>query len=271
MRTEIFKERVAIVTGGGSGIGRSLCLELARNGAKIIVVDVQAKDAERVALEIVESFGTAIAVTTDVSKPEQVEISIQEAINRFGRLDFMFNNAGIALVAEMYYMDMTRWRRMIDINLMGVIYGTHFAYQVMCRQGTGHIINIASLGGLVPGPLRTAYVTGKFGVVGLSLSLRTESNKYGVQISVVCPGAVKTPIFQTAEMIGNDRQKTEEGLKKIRMMSPDEAARKILQGVAYNKAIILMDATSKLLWWLFRLSPTIFERLVSRITVVKDK
>ncbi len=192
-----------------------LLLELAQHGAKVVVVDLQSQDAEQVASEIVAGSGNAIAVTTDVSKPEQVESAIQEAINRFGHLDFMFNNAGIALVAEMYYMDLARWRRIIDINLMGVVYGTHFAYQVMCRQGTGHIINIASLGGLVPGPLRTAYVTGKFGVVGLSLSLRTESKKYGVRISVVCPGAVKTLIFQTAEMIGNDRRKTEEGLKKF--------------------------------------------------------
>jgi NAD(P)-dependent dehydrogenase (short-subunit alcohol dehydrogenase family) len=269
VKTNIFLERVALVTGGGSGIGRSLCLELARNGAKVIVVDVDAYAAALVVSEIEKISGIAAAVAADVSIPDQIENAVQTAVSRFGRLDFMFNNAGIALVAEMYYMDLERWKRMIDINLMGVIYGTHHAYQVMCRQGSGHIINTASLGGLVPGPLRSAYISGKFGVVGLTLSLRTECRKYGVQASVVCPGAVRTPIFQTAEMIGNDRTKSEEGLKKTKMMDPDVAARKILYGIARNKGIIVMDSVTKTFWGLFRLSPSLFEWLVTRITVAK--
>ncbi len=269
MKTNIFKESIALVTGGSSGIGRSLCHKLAQNGAKVIIVDINSDAAACVASEIAESGRTAVTITADVSDPVQIENAVREAVSRFGRLDFMFNNAGIALVAEMYHMDPARWQRMIDVNLMGVIYGTHYAYQVMCRQRAGHIINTASLGGLVPGPLRSAYVTGKFGVVGLTLSLRTESAKYGVRASVVCPGAVKTPIFQTSEMIGNDRRKTEEGLKKTKMMNPDKAAAKILQGVTHNKGIIVMDAVTKSLWRLFRLSPALFERLVNRLTVAR--
>ena len=269
MKTDIFKESVAFVTGGSSGIGRSLCLELARKGAKVIIADINSAAADCVVSEIAEAGGSAAAVIADISIPAQIESAIREAVSLFGRIDFMFNNAGIALVAEMYHMDAARWKRMIDINLMGVIYGTHYAYQIMCRQKSGHIINTASLGGLVPGPLRSAYVTGKFGVVGLTLSLRTEAGKYGVQASVVCPGAVRTPIFQTSEMIGNDRKKTEDGLKKIKMMDPDEAAIKILRGVVRNKGIIVMDAMTRSLWGLFRFSPTLFERLVSRITVAK--
>lgn len=269
MGTNVFSGRVALVTGGGSGIGRSLCLELAKNGAEVAVGDVNAAAAACVVSEIEETGGTAVSITVDISVPSQVEIAVQTVVDRFGRLDFMFNNAGIAIVAEMYHMDLERWKRIIDINLMGVIYGTHYAYQVMCRQGSGHIINTASLGGLVPGPLRSAYITGKFGVVGLTLSLRTESGKYGVRASVVCPGAVKTPIFQTAEMIGNDRRKSEEGLKKTKMMDPDAAAEKILHGVARNKGIIVMDPVTKSLWGLFRFSPALFERLVKRITIAK--
>ncbi|GHU77762.1 short-chain dehydrogenase [Spirochaetia bacterium] len=268
MTKNIFMDRVAVVTGGGSGIGKALSFELASRGAKVVIADINSM-ANDVVTEITNGGGIAKAILTNIAIHEQVEKLIKETVDSFGSIDFMFNNAGIALVAEIYRMDIERWKKMIDINLMGVIYGTHYAYKQMCEQRSGYIINTASLGGLVAGPLRSAYCTGKFGVVGLTLALRTECRKYGINASLVCPGAVKTPIFKNSEMIGNDREKTEKGLEKTKMLLPEVAAKKILNAVSRNKAIIIMDSMTKILWYIFRVSPSLFEKLVNRLTVAK--
>jgi NAD(P)-dependent dehydrogenase (short-subunit alcohol dehydrogenase family) len=262
-----FKDKIAIVTGAASGIGRALCEELSRAGAILIMADIHTDGLRQLALNMVEKGGRAHAAYLDVSHPEEVQFLIDKVISEHGRLDYMFNNAGIAIAGEVRDLSLDHWRRIIDVNLWGVIYGASAAYSVMIKQGFGHIINTASLAGLVGFPTMIPYVTTKFAVVGLSTSLRTEAEAFGVKVSVVCPGFIKTGIFDSATYV---QARQEDILDRVpfKLMNANEAARIILRGVERNKAIIVFPFYGRLLWWLHRASNSLTMPLARK--TVKD-
>lgn len=253
--TGVWDGKVAIVTGSASGIGRALGEALGERGARVVVADIDAAGARAVADAIVERGGRAEAASVDVSKCESVRGVVKRTVATHGRLDYMFNNAGIAVVGEADNMTRDHWRRILDVNLWGVIDGTMAAYEVMLHQGAGHIVNTASLAGLIPTPMLTAYSTTKHAVVGLSLSLRAEAEKRGVRVSVVCPGIIRTPIPDAADYAGVDSAPLLAAVGDIRMMEPDVCARVVLKGVARNRPIITVTAFARLAWWLWRLHP----------------
>jgi short-subunit dehydrogenase len=155
-------------------------------------------------------------------------------------------------------MNLDHWRRILDINLRGVIYGTAAAYQVMVKQGFGHIVNIASLAGLIPLAGITAYAVTKHAVVGLSTSLRIEAADLGVKVSVVCPGLIKTNIIDSATYLKLDKERLLD-LSPRKGLDVDLAARTILEGVARNRPIIAFPFGARLLWWLYRHFPRVLE------------
>jgi NAD(P)-dependent dehydrogenase (short-subunit alcohol dehydrogenase family) len=261
-----FENKVTIVTGGASGIGRALCEELGQRGAAMVVVaDINAEGAQQVASAITAASGQARAAHLDVSRAEDVQKLIDETASKHGRLDFMFNNAGIALCGEVRDMDLEHWQRILDVNFWGVIYGTTAAYRVMTRQGFGHIINTASLGGLIPEPMATAYAATKHAVVGLSTSLRAEAAELGIKVSVVCPGFVQTRVHDAATYIGIKREDAiSEMSSSMKMMDAPDCARVILRGVERNKAIITDTALTRLLWWLYRLNSVILDPFLQK-------
>jgi NAD(P)-dependent dehydrogenase (short-subunit alcohol dehydrogenase family) len=248
----IFRDKIAIVTGGASGIGRGLVEELARRGATVIIVDVQIETAREVAQGINESGGAAKAVDLDVTDYEGIRALVEETAAEYGRLDYMFNNAGVAFIAEARDMTYQDWKRVIDVNLYGVLNGTIAAYDLMVKHGFGHIVNTASLAGLLPGPpCWSSYVTSKHGVVGLSKVLRLEGADLGVKVSVLCPEA-DTPIFHSPTR-KLDLDKFIENLPKL--SSTDECALAILKGVERNKAVIIVSAWQKIGYIFYRMFP----------------
>jgi NAD(P)-dependent dehydrogenase (short-subunit alcohol dehydrogenase family) len=260
---ETFAGSVAIVTGGASGIGRALCEALGQRGAGMVVAaDVNASGAEEVASSIAARGGRARAACVDVSYAGAVEELVAHVVCDQGRLDYMFNNAGITVGGEARDMQLEHWQHTLDVNLWGVIHGIHSAYAVMVDQGHGHIVNTASIGGLVPVPMGAAYAAAKYAVVGLSTSLRTEAAGLGVKVSVACPGFVETGVADSAMMVTplRDRQAMFD-LAPARMLSAEDCARRILRGVARNQAIIPVTALARMTWWLYRLHPALVDTL----------
>jgi NAD(P)-dependent dehydrogenase (short-subunit alcohol dehydrogenase family) len=261
---ETFSGKVAIVTGGGSGIGRALGEELARRGARLILIDVNAKRIEQAVDMITHSGDHVEALQLDVSDFEAVQRRIHETVARYGRLDYIFNNAGISVGGEVRDCAIDDWREVLEVNLYGVVNGVSIAYPIMVKQGFGHIVNTASIEGLAPFPGNISYVASKYGVVGLSNALRVEGADLGVKVSVVCPGYIKTAIFHDSRMIKMDRRKVLESLSRLKGMTPQDCALAILRGVERNKAIIVVPEHAKLLWMLQRLSPGLVLRLMQQ-------
>jgi len=190
--------RVAIVTGAASGIGRALAGALVTRGDTVVVVDIDGAGAERAAGELARRGpGTATPAVVDVRDAGTVQALVDQVRDRHGRLDVMVNNAGIGVGGEASELTLAHWERVIDVNLRGVVHGVHAAYPVMIAQRSGHIVNTASLAGLVPSPWLTPYAMTKHAVVGLSLSLRAEAAAHGVRVTAVCPGVVDTPMLDT--------------------------------------------------------------------------
>lgn len=257
MHMDTFRDKVAIVTGGASGIGRALCGELARRGARVVVADLNAAGAAEVAAESTRTGGTATAQPVDVTRGEAVEALLADVSAAHGRVDYLFNNAGIAVLGEERDVTLGDWERVLAVNLWGVIHGVRAAYPRMLRQGFGHIVNTASLAGLTPAPMEISYVASKYAVVGLSCALRVEAADLGVRVSVVCPGMIDTPIAQISVLRGGvDRQAVLDLAAATRPLSPDKCAKVILRGVEKNKAIIIVTPLAYVLSLLTRISPT---------------
>ena len=251
-----FRDKIAIVTGGASGIGRALATELARRGARVVVADINATGATEVAAAIERAGGTAEARPLDVTNAAAVDALIAGVSETYGRLEYLFNNAGIVVIGEERDVTLADWERVLAVNLYGVVHGVRAAYPRMVQQGFGHIVNTASLAGLTPAPTEISYTASKYAVVGLSCALRVEAADLGVRVSVVCPGLIDTAIPHHAVLRGGvDRQMVLDLAAKSRPLSPDKCARVILRGVERNKAIIVVTPLAKVVALLTRISP----------------
>ena len=167
-----------------------------------------------------------------MSSEDAVRQMVGETAASHGRLDYLFNNAGIGIRGDARDLTSEHWRRVLGVDLFGVIYGTLAAYPIMTRQGFGHIVNTSSAAGLLPGPFNAPYNTSKHAVVGLSLSLRIEAADLGVKVSVVCPGFVRTSIYQTAVTVNIPQDKASPSARlAAMMMEPPRAAQVILDGI----------------------------------------
>jgi len=253
-----FKDKIAIVTGGASGIGKAISKELGSRGAFVIVTDINDVGAHHVAIDICSVGGKATSAVLDVTDVEGVDKFINETAEEYGRLDYIFNNAGMNISGEARDMTFDHWKKIIDLNLWSVIAGSTSAYKIMVRQGFGHIINTASIVGLLHLPTECAYATTKSGIIGLSSVMRAEGAAFNVKVSMICPGMIDTGIFEAATILQMDRNENIDKMTGM-MVSADKAACKILNGVARNKAFIIFPFSSKFGWWLYRISPAIYK------------
>ena len=251
---DAFKNKIIIITGGASGIGKALGQRLSGKGAHVILADVNTKMLEDTVNSISKEDGLSEAVTLDVTDRIKVKQLVDDTVAKRGRLDYLFNNAGIGVAGEARDFSYEDWQKVLDTNLYGTVNGVFAAYPVMVKQGFGHIVNIASLAGLIPVPGGISYTVSKYGIVGLSNALRIEGAKLGVKVSVVCPGLIDTPIYHTPKTVNVDREKFLSELPK-NLTSADTCARIVLKGVARNKAIIIVTLLARIMWILQRISP----------------
>ncbi|WP_193611514.1 SDR family NAD(P)-dependent oxidoreductase [Nocardioides lijunqiniae] len=261
--------RHAIVTGGGSGIGAALCRALVASGDHVVVADLDEVAAQRT-VDSVRGSGTARALRLDVTDAAAVQAAVDDVVAREGRLDLMFNNAGISLGGETEELTLAHWNAIIDVNIRGVVHGVAAAYPVMVRQGAavgrgGHIVNTASMGGLMAAGLLTSYVMTKHAVVGLSLALRSEAAAKGVGVTVVCPSAVDTPILDkgaVGRFHGRDYFLKGQGVR--RPHDPDVLAQEVLRAVAEDRGLLVTPRTARATWLFGRLAPVTTQRMSAR-------
>jgi len=230
-----FSGKVALVTGGGNGIGRAACVAFAKQGAKVVAVDRDGAAAEATAGIIRQNGGDAVAVTADVTKSADVKAYVKAAIDKYGRIDCFFNNAGIeGKVAHTVDYDEAVFDAVIGVNVKGVFLGLKHVLPEMIRQGGGSIVNTASVAGLVGTPGMPAYVASKHAVIGLTKTAAGEVARQGIRVNAVCPGPVDTRMIHSlgTQLSPGDptafRQRYESALPTGRYTTPEEIANMVL-------------------------------------------
>ncbi len=255
--------KIAFITGGASGIGAALAATLAESGAEVWIADRQIGVADELAQRLTRSGARVHAIELDVRSYPAFERAVAEAVERCGQIDYLFNNAGIGVGGEVDTYSLDDWNDVLDVNLRGVVHGIQAAYPHMIRQRSGHIVNTASVAGLITMAAQAAYSGSKHAVVAISKSLRLEAERHGVRVSVLCPGVVRTPILTGGEF-GRHKSVTDEDLLKLgealRPMAPEAFAEKALRAIFRGDAIIVVPGWWKALWYLERLSPALSMR-----------
>ncbi|MBK5229541.1 MAG: SDR family NAD(P)-dependent oxidoreductase [Thermoleophilia bacterium] len=257
---KVFNNKIAIVTGAASGLGQGFATVMAKNGATIVAADINLAGVKTTAERITADGGIAEAHQLDVRDSVAVTKLVDDTVAKHGRIDYMFNNAGIATQGPVQDIPVEHWDEIIDINLKGVVYGSSAAYKHMVEQGSGHVVNTASLAGLVPSPLLAPYSTVKFGVVGLSQSLRAEARAHGVNVTALCPAFIESGIYEAARYSGGLNETI--GRAQIPRIVPlDKGVHTLLKGVAANKQIVTLPLYGHVFWRGYRLMPMLGVRL----------
>lgn len=233
---EYYNGKIAIVTGANSGIGYAVSEELLKRGATVYLAGRNPEKIARAAEQLTAYGDRVRTLVMDVTKEEQVQRGIEETAAEAGRLDFLFNNAGVGGTIPFEIVTLEDWKTIIDTNLWSVIYGVHFAVPIMLRQGSGHIVNTSSIAGIVPPPFQALYSLTKYGVTGMTECLKYEFAEKGLHFSTICPANIATPIFN----------KSIDGKARGDLKIPDDAypvekaASLILDRVAEQKGIIVV-------------------------------
>ena len=264
-----FEGKIAVVTGAGSGIGRSSAVLLAQLGAKVHCVDINGEAAEQTAAAIISDGGQAAVHVVDTSDDQAVNALAEAVYAEDARVDILHNNAGVGHAAPTVDTTHEDWRRIIDINLMGVANGVQaFVPRMLEQGGSAQIVNTASMAGLTPSAGMTPYVTSKFGVVGMSLSLDAELKPKGIRVMALCPGVIDTNIVAESAMGGSVASKREQLVKfyKTKGVSPDVVAKDMVNGI--KRGTLIKPSPWWQVspgWWLIRVSPRAYNALAGRI------
>jgi NAD(P)-dependent dehydrogenase (short-subunit alcohol dehydrogenase family) len=230
-----FTGKVAVITGGGNGIGRAASMAFARYGAKVVIVDRDGKAAEGTAGSIKQQGGDALAVIADVTKSADVQAYVKATLAQYGRIDCFFNNAGIeGKIASTMDYDEAMFDQVIGINVKGVFLGMRYVLPEMVKQGSGAIVNTASVAGLMASPGMSAYVASKHAVIGLTKTAAQEVAASGVRVNAVCPGPVDTRMIHSLETMINPADPAGVGVKyqstipSGRYSTPEEIANMVV-------------------------------------------
>ncbi|MBI4898456.1 MAG: SDR family NAD(P)-dependent oxidoreductase [Actinobacteria bacterium] len=249
-----FNNKIAIITGAASGLGQGFAMVMAKHGATIVAADINLEGVDKTVEAISEFGGTATAHQLDVRDSDAVAKLVDDTVAKHGRIDYIFNNAGIAVWGPMEEIPIEHWDEIVDINLKGVIYGASAAYKHMVKQGFGQIVNTASLAGLVPSPLLSPYSATKFAVVGFSDSLRAEASGKGVNVTALCPGFIESGIYGSARFSGGLNEQM--GRDQIPLIVPlEKGVDKLLKGVVAKKRVVTLPFYAYVFWFGYRINP----------------
>lgn len=263
MVKQTFKNKVVVVTGAGSGIGKAICRKFGREGSAVGLIDVDKPSVMALEQELQSSGVVTLAVTCDISCQDASQDAVQRMIRHFGGIDVLINNAGITQRSSFVDNRISVYRKVMDVNFFGALYCTKAAIDsLLNRKGT--IIVIESIAGVSPLIGRTAYCASKHALHGLFTSLRCEIGSKGVHVMLVCPGFVRTNLQNHALSADGDiatHPRTTIGKE----MMPEQVAEAIYKGALEQKNLMVLTLSGKLGYWVSRLVPTFYERLVERL------
>ena len=252
-----FDKKTVIVTGAAAGIGRGLAEAFWQQGAHVYAADINASGLEALAA----NCAGVVPVSLNVTRREDFQRAIEKVLADHGRLDILVNNAGIGLAGDFNDTDMADIEKITNINYWSVIYGTKLAYAQMIEQGSGPIVNVSSSGGAMPVPNQAMYSGLKHAVLGFSHSLREEAANYGVKVSVVLPGMVKSDMWESAVNVKDYNLKENMDNTGLKPISAAEAAAAILKGISANQRSIAFPAINRVTLWLYRMMPNLLTPL----------
>ncbi|MBB4681991.1 SDR family NAD(P)-dependent oxidoreductase [Crossiella cryophila] len=250
------------MTGAASGIGRAIATALVLRGDTVVVTDLNGDKAKEVAERLTgHGPGQASAAQLDVTDAAAVGQVVHAARAEHGKLDLMINNAGVIIAGAVEDLGLEHWDLAVNVNLRGVIHGVHAAYPIMLEQGSGHIVNMASVAGLAPFPMIAPYAATKHAVVGLSKTLRAEAAARGVRVTVVCPGMTNTGFTPNPGLPPVPSAQRITALEsKGPAFQPEQLANAVLHGIDRNKAVVIAPGSAHLVSGLYRHFPRLADR-----------
>ncbi len=253
--------KTALITGGASGIGRALAAEFCRRGGSVVIADRQRSLGETTASELNSLGYLASSVELDVRDGAAFTEAAREVRRSHGAIDYLFNNAGIGVGGEVARYTPADWNDVIDVNVRGVTNGVQAVYRWMVARRSGHIVNTASVAGLMPTAGEVGYVASKHAVVGLSRALRVEAKRHGVKVSALCPGVVRTPILTGGRYgranLGLGDAEILRVWERLRPLEPETFARAAMTEVLRDEAVIVLPRWWKALWKLDQHAPSV--------------
>lgn len=255
-----YKNKVVIITGASSGIGKSCAFEFARQGAKVVLASRSEDELKEVEAEIKKKGGDAIFVKTDVRKKEDCENLIEKAAEKYHRIDVLINNAGISMRANFEDTELSVIKNLIDTNFYGTVYCTKYALPYLLKQ-KGSLIGISSITGLTPLPGRTAYVASKHAMDGFLNTLRLENNKKGLHVLIVHPGFTSSNIRKAA-LTKNGTPQEETPRNEEKMMSSEKVAEIIARATVKREKDLILTREGKLVVWLHKNFPKLTDKII---------
>ncbi|WP_281646835.1 SDR family NAD(P)-dependent oxidoreductase [Parendozoicomonas sp. Alg238-R29] len=260
--------KVVAITGAGSGIGQHLAIELARQGCLLSLAEIN-PSSMKLTCEMLPENCQYQTSTTDVSKKEQVDKFAESTIEKFGHVDVLINNAGVALSQTISDMDIEEMEWLMNINFWGVVYGCKAFLPHLLKQKEAHIVNTSSVFGLMAVPTQGAYNASKFAVRGFTEALSQEMKHTGINVSCVYPGGIKTNIVKHGRYhIGPDNNEDQDiaasNFEQMATTTPQRAAQVMINGILNNRKRIMIGSDSLLIDWLVRLLPTSYEKILSK-------
>jgi short-subunit dehydrogenase len=265
----LFADKLVVITGGSSGIGRALAYAFASEGARLVLTAINEARLSDAAKECAQLGASVSTYAADVSDFEQMQGLSAKVSKEHGTPDIPINHAGVVMAGDLVSVELEDWRRLFDINVMGVVHGLKLFLPDMTARGSGHVVNVSSAAGLMAPPLMSTYCATKFAVVGLSDSLRREVGRHGIKVTCVCPGTTDTPIKDKVKLAG--KASGERGQNRVRAMfdnadlTAEHVAKKTLAGIRKNDPIVLIGKEAQLAWWARRLPSKLTDRLLGRV------